>query len=916
MAKIAKAAHQLRRAARHFLHAPVIYPKETQCLFPAGRLSVSVTQVKAIRRFTVRTVLPEPIRPLARLASNLRWSWHRPTRELFAGLNPRLWEESGQDPVGFLGMVSREEFQQLAADQSVVDRVRAAEDDLDRYLDEPRWYQGLGPDAPASIAYFSPEFGITEVLPQYSGGLGILAGDHLKAASDLGVPLIGVGLLYQAGYFKQSLSRDAWQQETYPVLDPDGLPLTLLREPSADGNGKALQISLPLPNGRRLLAHIWRADVGRVPLLLLDSNVPGNDDAARSITDRLYGGGGDHRLQQELLLGMGGVKALRAFQKLTGCAAPEVFHTNEGHAGFLGIERIQELMSGEQPLTFDEALAAGRASTVFTTHTPVPAGIDRFEIAQISHFFQAGLAPDVPVDRILELGRENYADGNPSVFNMAVMGLRLAQRANGVAKLHGEVSRSMFSALWPGFDHSEVPITSVTNGVHVPTWVDSRISKLARDQFGSEAEALGKWDLAYNVSDADVWALRREMRAALVEDVRRRLRAAWKKRGAADAELGWTDNVLDPDVLTIGFARRVPTYKRLTLMLREPARLKALLLHKDHPIQLVIAGKSHPADDAGKKMIQELVRFTDDPEVRHRIAFLPNYDIAMARTLFPGCDVWLNNPLRPLEACGTSGMKAALNGSLNLSVLDGWWDEMYDGENGWAIPTANNDASPEERDDIEAAALYELLETQVAPRFYGSTVSEAAGAAGPSTTRSEKVPTHWVSMIKHTLSHLGPAVSAERMLRDYVNILYRPAAEAGRSATANSYSQARGLAAWSAKVRGAWPQVHVEHVDSVGVSEDPQIGDTLQVNAYVALNALTPEDVCVEVAYGKAEENDTLADITMMELKVQEHLGSGRHLFSGSLVIDRSGPFGYTVRVLPRHDALASKAELGLIVNA
>ncbi|WP_285314418.1 alpha-glucan family phosphorylase [Pseudarthrobacter sp. fls2-241-R2A-168] len=873
--------------------------------------------MKAIRRFTVRTVLPEPIRPLARLASNLRWSWHRPTRELFAGLNPRLWTESGEDPVGFLGLVSREELQQLAADQSVVERVRAAEEDLDRYLEEPRWYQSLGPDAPAAIAYFSPEFGITEVLPQYSGGLGILAGDHLKAASDLGVPLIGVGLLYQAGYFKQSLSRDAWQQETYPVLDPDGLPLTLLREPSPDGNGRPLQVSLPLPNNRRLLAHIWRADVGRVPLLLLDSNVPGNDEAARSITDRLYGGGGDHRLQQELLLGMGGVKALRAFQKLTGTVAPEVFHTNEGHAGFLGIERIQELMAGDEALTFDEALAAGRASTVFTTHTPVPAGIDRFEIAQIHHFFQAGLAPSVPVDRILELGRENYADGNASVFNMAVMGLRLAQRANGVAKLHGEVSRGMFSALWPGFDHSEVPITSVTNGVHVPTWVDSRISKLARDQFGSEAEANGRWDLAYNVSDADVWALRREMRAALVEDVRKRLRAAWKKRGAADAELGWTDNVLDPDVLTIGFARRVPTYKRLTLMLREPERLKALLLHKEHPIQLVIAGKSHPADDAGKKMIQDLVRFTDDPEVRHRIAFLPNYDIAMARTLFPGCDVWLNNPLRPLEACGTSGMKAALNGSLNLSVLDGWWDEMYDGENGWAIPTANNGASPEERDDIEAAALYELLETQVAPRFYGSTVSESAGAAGPSTASgAEKVPTHWVSMIKHTLSHLGPKVSAERMLRDYVNILYRPAAEAGRSAGANSYSQARNLAAWTANVRSAWPHVHVEHVDSVGVSEDPQIGDTLQVNAYVALNSLTPEDVSVEVAYGRAEESDTLAEITVMELKVQEDLGSGRHLFSGSLVIDRSGSFGYTVRVLPRHDALASKAELGLIVNA
>jgi starch phosphorylase len=879
-------------------------------------LSISVSQVKAIRRFTVRTVLPESIRPLARLATNLRWSWHLPTRELFEQLNPDIWAESGQDPVTFLGLVSREELQRLAADQDVVRRVHAAAADLDKYLEQPRWYQSLGEDAPRCIAYFSPEFGITEVLPQYSGGLGILAGDHLKAASDLGVPLIGVGLLYQAGYFKQSLSRDAWQQETYPVLDPDGLPLTLLREAAPDGNGRPIEISLPLPHGRRLLAHVWRADVGRVPLLLLDSNVAGNDDAARGITDRLYGGGGDHRLQQELLLGMGGVKALRAFQRLTGAPAPEVFHTNEGHAGFLGVERIQELMSGDNPLSWDEALTAGRASTVFTTHTPVPAGIDRFETSQIEHFFAAGLAPDVPTGKILDLGREDFADGNPFVFNMAVMGLRLAQRANGVAKLHGVVSRGMFAALWPGFDPSEVPITSVTNGVHVPTWVDPRISQLAREQFGSDAETEGRWDLAYNVNDDALWALRREMRVSLVEDVRRRLRAAWKKRGAADAELAWTDSVLDPDILTIGFARRVPTYKRLTLMLRDPERLKALLLHKTHPIQLVIAGKSHPADDAGKKMIQDLVRFTDDPAVRHRIAFLPNYDIAMARTLFPGCDVWLNNPLRPLEACGTSGMKAAINGSLNLSVLDGWWDEMYDGENGWAIPTANNDASPEERDDIEAAALYELLETQVAPKFYGLTVSAGAGAAGPSQSGLQKVPTHWVSMIKHTMTHLGPAVSADRMLQDYVNILYRPAAIAGRHASANNFAEAKALAAWCSRIRAAWPQVQVEHVDSVGVSEDPQIGDDLQVNAYVALHSLRPEDVAVEVAYGRAEDSDELTDITVTELKSVEDLGKGRYLFSGTLVIDRSGSFGYTVRVLPKHEGLASKAELGLIVNA
>ncbi|NKX51057.1 glycosyltransferase family 1 protein, partial [Arthrobacter deserti] len=359
------------------------------------------------------------------------------------------------------------------------------------------------------MAYFSPEYGISAVLPQYSGGLGILAGDHLKAASDLGVPLIGVGLLYAAGYFKQSLSRDAWQQETYPVLDPDGLPLTLLREE----DGSPAQIMLPLPNGRKLLARIWRADVGRVPLLLLDSNVPGNDEAARAITDRLYGGGGDHRLQQELLLGMGGVKALRIFERHTGTPRPEVFHTNEGHAGFLGIERIQELMS--EGLSWHEALAAGRANTVFTTHTPVPARIDRFDGLQVAHFFRAGLAPDVPTDQVLALGEESYDGGDPTKYNMAVMGLRLAQRANVVAKLHGVVSRGMFSGLWPGFDTEEVPITSVTNGVHVPTWVDPRISALAREKLGPESVETRRWDKVYDVEDEVVWGLRRQLRSNL-----------------------------------------------------------------------------------------------------------------------------------------------------------------------------------------------------------------------------------------------------------------------------------------------------------------------------------------------------------------------------------------------------------------
>ncbi|PYI69938.1 DUF3417 domain-containing protein [Arthrobacter livingstonensis] len=874
-----------------------------------------MTGMKAIRRFTVRTVVPGPIGALPRLATNLRWSWHLPTRRLFESLDPVLWEDARHDPLAMLAAISREQLNALAEDPEVVARVAEADRSLAVYLDEPRWYQSLGGDAPKTIAYFSPEFGISEVLPQYSGGLGILAGDHLKSASDLGVPLIGVGLLYQAGYFKQSLSRDAWQQETYPLLDPDALPLTLLRE----DDGAPVQISLPLPEGRVLRAHIWRADVGRVPLLLLDSNVAENDAAARGVTDRLYGGGGDHRLTQELLLGMGGVKALRVHARLTGTPAPEVFHTNEGHAGFLGIERIRELMDPAltaNPLSWAEALTAGRASTVFTTHTPVPAGIDRFPRSMIEHFFAGELAPGVPVHEILALGAENYDGGNPDVFNMAVMGLRLAQRANGVAKLHGVVSREMFSGLWPGFDHDDVPITSVTNGVHVPTWVDPQLAQLAREKFGADVLDGPDWSKVYEVGDSDVWALRRRLRSALVADARRRLRSSWKKRGAADAQLAWTDSALDPDVLTIGFARRVPTYKRLTLMLRDPARLKALLLHPENPIQLVIAGKSHPADDAGKKMIQELVQFTDDPEVRHRIVFLPNYDIAMARTLFPGCDVWLNNPLRPLEACGTSGMKAAINGSLNLSVMDGWWDELYDGENGWAIPTANQGTSDEERDDIESAALYELLETQVAPRFYGDLVSDGAGAAGPSHPGSGGLPSHWISMIKHTISKLGPAVSAERMVQEYVQRLYQPAAAAGRAAQDGDYAATKEFSAWIGRVRSEWGGIRVEHVESHGLADEPQIGQALAVRANVFLGGLTPDDVAVSVSYGRVGDSDELSDTRTLALDSAVDLGGGRHQFVAELVIDRSGSFGYGVQVLPRHASLANSAELGLIVTA
>ena len=551
------------------------------------------------------------------------------------------------------------------------------------------------------------------MLPQYSGGLGILAGDHLKTASDLGVPIVGVGLLYRHGYFQQSLSREAWQEERYPLLDPDGLPISVLREE----DGSPAKISIGLPGDESLTARIWIAQVGRVPLLLLDSDVEENSEVVRDVTDRLYGGTTEHRLRQELLLGVGGVRALRAFSRITGAPDPEVFHTNEGHAGFLGLERIRELTEGPAGLDYPTALEVSRAGTVFTTHTPVPAGIDRFPRDLVEQYFGGENAcHGVPVDRILALGSEDYTGGDPSVFNMAVMGFRLSQRANGVSLLHGEVSRGMFGGLWPEFDPEERPITSITNGVHAPTWVAREVFELAEkqgvDPSADRPEQI--FEAADKVPGSEIWATKRVLRARLVEDARKRLAESWRHRGATPAELGWIDSALDPDVLTIGFARRVPSYKRLTLMLRDPERLKRILLDPDRPVQLVIAGKSHPADEGGKRLIQEIVKFSDDPEVRHRIVFLPNYDIAMAQPLYPGCDVWLNNPLRPYEACGTSGMKAALNGGLNLSILDGWWDEWYDGNNGWAIPSADGVDDPDRRDDIEAHALYDLIENEVA----------------------------------------------------------------------------------------------------------------------------------------------------------------------------------------------------------
>ncbi|MEV6064922.1 alpha-glucan family phosphorylase [Nocardia sp. NPDC052001] len=852
--------------------------------------------MKALRRFTVRAHLPERLSALTELATNLRWSWHGPTQDVFAALDPALWVEVGRDPVRMLGEVPAERLDELAADEAYTRRVDAAAADLADYLARPRWFQRQE-QGPKGIAYFSMEFGVTEVLPNYSGGLGILAGDHLKAASDLGLPLIGVGLLYRSGYFRQSLTADGWQSEHYPALDPQGLPLRLL----TDGGAPVL-IHVAMPEGRVLRVRVWIAQVGRIPLLLLDSDIADNDPELRAVTDRLYGGDQDHRIKQEILAGIGGVRAVRAYTRAYGLPDPDVFHMNEGHAGFLGIERIREFMVAG--MDFDAALTAVRAGTVFTTHTPVPAGIDRFAGALVRRYFggahgerESLVLPGVSVDRILAMGRE----ADPSVFNMAHLGLRLAQRANGVSKLHGEVSRDMFAPLWPGFDASEVPIGSVTNGVHAPTWAAREWIDKARELIGDELveEARG-WERLCDVDLRELWSTRNALRGILVDEVRRRVHASWLERGAAPAELGWIDDVFDPKVLTVGFARRVPTYKRLTLMLRDPDRLRALLLDPERPVQLVVAGKSHPADDGGKALIQQIVRFADDPEVRHRIVFLPNYDMSMARYLYWGCDVWLNNPLRPLEACGTSGMKSALNGGLNLSIRDGWWDEMYDGENGWAIPTADGVRDDHRRDDLEASALYELLERAVLPRFYDRD--------------HDDLPVRWMEMVRHTLQTLGPKVLASRMVRDYAVDYYTPAAAAYTAVSQNDFKGARDLSEYRRRIESAWPTVRVVQVDSSGLPDIPVIGADLALRARIDLGGLTPADVSVQAVLGRVSTADDLTDVHTMPMT---HTGtdSGTEVFTIETPVPLSGAVGYTIRVLPSHPLLASESEVGLVAT-
>jgi starch phosphorylase len=842
--------------------------------------------MKALRSFTVRPSLPPQLAALEELAMNLRWSWDAQTRDLFRWVDPDGWDATVHDPVRLLGVVSRQRLEALVEDPGFMRFLGEVREELQRYLDGDRWFQARSESPLRSVAYFSPEFGIAEALPQYSGGLGVLAGDHLKAASDLGLPLTGIGLFYRHGYFRQSLSADGWQQERYPNLDPHAMALV----PCDD-----IRVEVDLA-GKPLVARVWKAEVGRVPLYLLDADVDENPPDMRDITDRLYGGDTEHRLRQELLLGVGGVRALEAL----GVDA-QVFHTNEGHAGFLGLERIRRLVK-ESGLTYSEAIEAVRAGCIFTTHTPVPAGIDRFPRELIERYFASWAAEvDITLDDLMALGHRP-GDAPDERFNMAVMGLRLAGRSNAVAKLHGEVSREMFSDLWPDVPVEETPITSVTNGVHAHTWTAPEMSDLfTRYVLPEWHEAKSdRWERLADARDDELWRAREQGREGMVAFVRQRLRNQLMARGLSSSDVEWTDSVLDPKALTIGFARRFATYKRATLILSQPDRLRAMLLSGDRPLQLVFAGKSHPADDSGKELIRQITTFAADPAIRHRVVFVEDYDIAVARTLIQGCDVWLNTPRRPQEACGTSGMKAALNGGLNLSILDGWWDEAFDGENGWAISSAEHVEDLSRRDEVEAGSLFELLERQVVPLYYERW-------EGP-------VPRRWVKRVKRSLITLGPFVSAARMVRDYTEQLYEPTAAQGDRLSADDYKRARALAAWKQRAAAGWTGVHVDHVElETAVAE---LGVERSVEAVVSLGKLSPEDVQVQLIHGPAGQGDELSSTTVESMTPAGTADDDHLRYAGSFRCEQAGRYGVTVRIVPAHDDLVTPAELGRIAWA
>ena len=854
---------------------------------------------RPIRTFTAIPALPPSLERLRELAYNVRWAWHEDTLDLFRRFDHQLWRDSGHNPVLLLGRIPQEMLSEAANDEGYLAHLARVCADFDAYMRrETTWFKRTYPSAPTPlVAYFSAEFGITESLSIFAGGLGALAGDHLKSASDLGVPIVGVGLLYQQGYFRQHLNGAGWQQETYEENDFANLPLKLERKPG--GAPQTIAVDLP---GRQVFAQIWRLQVGRAPLFLLDTNIAANArQEDRDLTDHLYGGGNELRIQQEIMLGIGGYRALKALG-----LAPRVYHVNEGHSAFLALERIRRLMQRDG-LSLAEAKVAASASIVFTTHTPVEAGHDRFSPELMDRYLVGYAGSELGLKRkdFLALGRQD-PDDDQEFFGMTKLALRMSAANNGVARLHGEVSRKMWQRLWPNLPESEVPIGHVTNGIHVPTWLSAEMKQLFDGYLGprwrEEPGDKRVWSHVAQIPDQTLWRTHDRRRELLIAMARRCLREQLVRVGAPQSEVDGAAEVLDPNALTIGFARRFASYKRATLLLTDPERLARILNNEERPAQIIFSGKAHPRDHPGKELIQRVVELSRMEPFRRRIVFLENYDMTITRYMVQGADVWLNTPRRPREASGTSGMKAAANGGLNISILDGWWDEAYQPELGWAIGDGETYEDEEYQDAADAASLYDLLEYDVAPLFFRRT--------------ADGLPRGWIQRMKGSIATYTALFNAHRMVRHYTESAYLAAAERYQKLTADEMAGTRALAEWTREVHQHWPQIRVALRDADAVNEYG-VGESFRVRAAVRLGPLTPDDVEVQLYLGRITTAGEIVDAEIQPMHTERAKKAGEYTYEASSVTcRRSGFHGFTVRVLPRHADLNSPFLPGLVVWA
>ena len=846
-------------------------------------------RLHATRTFTVSRALPAAIEGLGRLSRNYYWCWNTEAAALFEQIDAETWRQTNHNPVRLLQIVSQGALERAADDQRFGEALRAQLEAFDHYMARPRLLDGVELSAGEAVAYFSFEFAITESLPCYSGGLGVLAGDHMKSASDLGLPLVGVGLLYREGYFHQSFAPDGWQTEEYREIDPAHHAVELVRGDA----GEPLRVAVSFP-GREVWCAVWRIDVGQAPLYLLDSDVEGNSAEDREIAARLYGGDIEMRIKQEMLLGIGGVKMLRALG-----LAPAVCHMNEGHSSLLAIERVREIRE-RTGASFEAARIPVTAATAFTTHTPVAAGIDLFP-PELMRKYLGHYAAELGINErdLFALGRMD-ADAADEPFSMALLGLRLSGFRNGVSKLHGAVSRKLWAGAWPAAPEGHAPITHVTNGVHLPTWVSHDMAALYDQYLGrqwrDEPASGTDWSRVTAVPDADLWEAHTRQRQRLVARARTEHRETEAR--IAHAVSGAP---LDPEALTIGFARRFASYKRATLLFRDLDRLARILNNVERPVQFIFAGKAHPRDEAAKALIKEVVAHSRRPELRDRLVILEHYDVSLARSLVQGCDIWLNTPLRPLEASGTSGMKAVANGALHMSVLDGWWAEAYGPGLGWAVGRDRVEDAPEVQDALDSDSIYTLLEDEVVRRFYDR---DAAG-----------LPAGWVAMMKASIAAHAPVFSTHRMVTEYARSAYLPGVRSWQAFEREGIEAASSLAEWERRVRAAWPGLKLLAVEDDLRGPASSEGE-FRVTVQADWGELAGSDLRVDVLTGAADPAGNLSETAVTRLTLAETGQDATHRYSGTVQPPQGGPAGYAVRVTPGHPALNGPYETGLALWA